>query len=47
MTLLDTVRVADDVGKVQFQLKVAKAPVFGWKGSYVVSKVNLTKLTGA
>ena len=40
-TLLDTYRVADDAGKLQFQLKTAHAPLLGWKGSFVVVKVVL------
>jgi len=39
-TLCDSFRVADDMGKLQFQLKVFHKPLFGWKGSYVVSKAG-------
>ena len=37
-TMADSYRVADDMGKVQFQLAVLHKPIFGWKGSFVVSK---------
>ena len=41
LTLCDvTTRVADDVGKIRFQLKVTQMPLMGWKGSFVVSKVS-------
>nr|CAG4650193.1 EOG090X07AI [Sida crystallina] len=40
LTLCDTVRVADDMGKIRFQLRVFNKPLFGWKGSFVVSKVG-------
>jgi len=39
LTLCDSIRVADDMGKVQFQLKVMHMPIMGWKGSYVISNV--------
>lgn len=37
-TLADSYRVADDMGKMQFQLRCLHKPVFGWKGSFVVTK---------
>nr|CAH0112427.1 unnamed protein product [Daphnia galeata] len=40
LTLCDSIRVADDMGKVQFQLKVMHMPIMGWKGSYVISNVG-------
>lgn len=43
LTLCDSIRVADDMGKVQFQLKVLHMPIMGWKGSYVVSNVGAEK----
>lgn len=38
-TLCDTLRVAEDMGKIQFQLRVLRMPILGWKGSFVVSQV--------
>ena len=32
------------MGKIQFQLKVLHMPIFGWKGSYVVSLVSLNNI---
>jgi len=43
LTLCDAVRVAEDMGKIQFQLKFLHMPIFGWKGSYVVSLVGAEK----
>ncbi|XP_046643232.1 beta-1,4-mannosyltransferase egh-like isoform X2 [Daphnia pulicaria] len=40
LTLCDSIRVADDMGKLQFQLKVMHMPIMGWKGSYVISNVG-------
>uniref|UniRef100_A0AC35UD44 Glyco_trans_2-like domain-containing protein n=1 Tax=Rhabditophanes sp. KR3021 TaxID=114890 RepID=A0AC35UD44_9BILA len=37
-TLCDCFRVADDMGKLRFQLSYLHSPIFGWKGSYVVTK---------
>jgi len=37
-TLADSVRVADDMGKIRFQFSVFHKPLFGWKGSFVVTK---------
>lgn len=37
-TLADFFRVAEDMGKLRFQLKTFHRPIFGWKGSFVVSK---------
>ena len=38
-TLIDSTRVADDMGKVQFQFRAFNRPVFGLKGSFVVVQV--------
>nr|CAG4651019.1 EOG090X07AI [Simocephalus serrulatus] len=43
LTLFDSMRVADDMGKVQFQLKVMRMPIMGWKGSYVISNAGAEK----
>lgn len=40
LTLCDTHRVAEDMGKIQFQLNVLHMPIMGWKGSYVVALVS-------
>lgn len=37
-TLADSYRVAEDMGKIRFQLAALHSPIFGWKGSFVVSK---------
>ncbi|GMT22721.1 hypothetical protein PFISCL1PPCAC_14018, partial [Pristionchus fissidentatus] len=37
-TLSDTYRVSDDLGKLRTQLSIFHKPLFGWKGSFVVSK---------
>uniref|UniRef100_A0A0N4ZML6 Beta-1,4-mannosyltransferase bre-3 n=1 Tax=Parastrongyloides trichosuri TaxID=131310 RepID=A0A0N4ZML6_PARTI len=42
-TLCDCFRVADDMGKLRFQLSYLHSPIFGWKGSYVVTKVASEK----
>ena len=39
-TLADSFRVSDDMGKLRFQLKMFHKPLFGWKGSYVVTQVS-------
>ncbi|TRY73453.1 hypothetical protein TCAL_07901 [Tigriopus californicus] len=39
-TVADSFRVADDLGKIRFQFKTFHAPIFGWKGSYVVTKLG-------
>eukprot|EP00095_Tigriopus_kingsejongensis_P005579 maker-scaffold12_size759060-snap-gene-5.17 protein:Tk05579 transcript:maker-scaffold12_size759060-snap-gene-5.17-mRNA-1 annotation:"GG12939" len=39
-TVADSFRVADDLGKIRFQFKTFHAPIFGWKGSYVVTRVK-------
>ena len=36
-------RVADDLGKHKMAFKILNKPVFGMKGSYVVTKVLLVK----
>jgi len=43
LTLCDTHRVGEDMGKIQFQLKALHMPIMGWKGSYVVSLVSAEK----
>lgn len=40
LTLCDTFRVAEDMGKIQFQLRVLRMPILGWKGSYIVSQLG-------
>lgn len=40
LTLCDMIRVADDMGKIQFQLRVFGKPLLGWKGSFVVANVS-------
>jgi len=40
LTLCDTHRVAEDMGKIQFELRVLHMPILGWKGSYVVALVG-------
>lgn len=42
-TLADSFRVADDMGKLRFQLTVLHRPLFGWKGSYVVSQAGVER----
>lgn len=37
-TLADSFRVAEDMGKIRFQLSALHKPWFGWKGSYVVTR---------
>jgi egghead protein (zeste-white 4 protein) len=32
--------VADDLGKLRFQFSYFHRPLFGWKGSYVVTQVS-------
>ncbi|KAI1731818.1 glycosyl transferase family group 2 domain-containing protein [Ditylenchus destructor] len=39
-TLSDSFRVADDMGKLRFQFHVFHKPLFGWKGSFVVTQVG-------
>ncbi|RWR99855.1 beta-1:4-mannosyltransferase egh-like protein, partial [Dinothrombium tinctorium] len=39
-TLADSFRVTDDMGKLRFQFYIFHRPLFGWKGSYVVSKAG-------
>ncbi|XP_076319509.1 beta-1,4-mannosyltransferase egh [Tachypleus tridentatus] len=39
-TLADCFRVADDMGKLRFQLHTYHRPLFGWKGSYVVTEAG-------
>lgn len=42
-TLADSYRVADDMGKLRFQLAALHRPIFGWKGSFVVTKYEAEK----
>ncbi|KAL3096718.1 hypothetical protein niasHT_025146 [Heterodera trifolii] len=42
-TLSDSFRVADDMGKLRFQFKVFHKPLFGWKGSFVVTNAGAEK----
>ena len=39
-TVADSFRVADDMGKIRGQFKLFHKPIFGWKGSYVVTRVR-------
>ena len=39
-TVADSMRVADDLGKHKMAFKLLNKPVFGMKGSYVVTKVS-------
>jgi len=39
-TLADSFRVADDMGKLRFQFYYFHKPLFGWKGSYVVTQAS-------
>lgn len=39
-TLADSVRVADDMGKLRLQFKAFHKPLFSFKGSYVVARVS-------
>ncbi|CAG2174548.1 unnamed protein product, partial [Oppiella nova] len=39
-TLMDSGRVADDLGKIRFQFKCLHKPVFSWKGSYFVCRAE-------
>lgn len=40
-TLADGFRVSDDMGKLRLQFKLFHKPLFSWKGSYVVTQVNI------
>lgn len=42
-TLADSFRVADDMGKLRFQFNAFHRPLFGWKGSFVVTKYEAEK----
>ena len=39
-TVADSFRVADDMGKLRCQFKVFHKPIFGFKGSYVVTRLG-------
>lgn len=41
-TLADSFRVSDDMGKLRLQFKLFHKPLFSWKGSYVVTQVNIS-----
>ncbi|CAB4069185.1 EGH [Lepeophtheirus salmonis] len=45
-TVADSFRVSDDMGKLRCQLKIFNKPLFGWKGSYVVSRVGSERRVG-
>jgi hypothetical protein len=47
LTLCDSIRVADDMGKVQFQLKVMHMPIMGWKGSWLGGRGRLLRTRGS
>ncbi|CAG2119118.1 unnamed protein product, partial [Medioppia subpectinata] len=40
VTLMDAHRVADDMGKMRFQLQYLNQALFSWKGSYMVCRVK-------
>lgn len=42
-TLVDSYRVADDMGKLRFQFLAFHRPLFGWKGSFVVTRYEAEK----
>ncbi|KFB41556.1 AGAP000868-PA-like protein [Anopheles sinensis] len=42
-TLADSYRVSDDMGKLRLQFKMFHRPLFGWKGSYVVTQLAAEK----
>uniref|UniRef100_A0A915D2E6 Beta-1,4-mannosyltransferase bre-3 n=1 Tax=Ditylenchus dipsaci TaxID=166011 RepID=A0A915D2E6_9BILA len=42
-TLSDSFRVADDMGKLRFQFHYFHKPLFGWKGSFVVTQNGAEK----
>lgn len=42
-TIIDSYRVADDMGKIRFQFSMFYRPIFSWKGSYVVAKYSAEK----
>lgn len=39
-TLADSIRVADDMGKLRAQFYIFHKPLFSWKGSFIVSRVS-------
>lgn len=41
-TLGDCFRVADDMGKLKLQFYLFHKPLFSWKGSYVITQVNMS-----
>lgn len=34
--------MADDMGKLRFQFRFFHKPLFGWKGSFVVTQVSIS-----
>lgn len=44
-TLADSKRVAEDIGRIRAQFNLFSKPVFGWKGSYMVAKVNIVQVS--
>ncbi|KAF4527922.1 hypothetical protein B566_EDAN016584 [Ephemera danica] len=42
-TLADSIRVADDMGKLRLQFTMFHLPLFSWKGSYVVAQLGAEK----
>lgn len=39
-TLADSIRVADDMGKLRAQFYLFHKPILSWKGSFIVSRVS-------
>ena len=44
--ILDTARVADDLGQTRFQFKIFHKPLLVWKGSYYVTNYTTEKQVG-
>lgn len=42
-TLADSIRVADDMGKLRAQFYFFHKPVLSWKGSFIVSRVSIAR----
>lgn len=42
-TMADSIRVAEDMGKLRFTLSALGKPIFGWKGSFVVTRCEAEK----
>ncbi|CAJ0562750.1 unnamed protein product, partial [Mesorhabditis spiculigera] len=45
-TFADSLRVADDLGKLRASFNLLRRPYFSWKGSYVVARYSAEKLVG-